>query len=507
MGLGAAVCVVVVLGAILATRKGTNRSQEPTATVTRGSLPITVCETGELEAERRKIISNELTWSVIIKELVDEGTVVQEGETIVQFECKELLDAIASEELQVTSALNNYTQAEQNVVLKKKEMDNALVKAQRKLTEAEENRVRYVDHEHPIELAEKESALQIADQQLKLAQEKLDFKERVNKMPDLESPFSMNEIEADKLEVQQRENAVKKASLAMEKFKKYDHRRSLRELDEGIADAKLGLERAELELTNQVLIAESNELAKKRTYEMRKKKLDELLENEKKLTVKAEQSGLVVYDTARRRWNPNNVVVATGEQIRPRQQIMVIPDMSTLQITTKVYEAVIEQVKPGLPALIRLDAKPDSIMTGKVEKVAPLPNSQNRWLNPGVKVFNVTVTFDEDENLEGLKPGMTAEVELILAELKDVLTVPLAAVFTEQEKTFCYHVGGASIKVVPVKLGRMNSKRVEIVSGLDEGDKVLLAPPSDQEALTMDEQPAGDAPVAVQGKGREGKKQ
>ena len=378
--------------------------------------------------------------------------------------------------MQVTVAQNDYTQASQSLKLKKDEMANKVLKAKREMEEAKENRTRYIKHEYEIELADRENAVNIAKQQLELAQEKLAFKKKVNKMPDLESPFSMNDIRAEELKVQQLENSLKKADLTLDKFKEYDHKRKLRELDEDVADSELRLRRSELEAQNQVLIAEANAQAKKYRLEMRTKRLKELKEDEQKLIVKAEESGLVVYDSGRRRWQ-SELVIAVGEKISPRQQLMIIPDMSSLQITTKVYEAMIEQVKPGLPAYIRLDAKPDVTLSGKVAKVAPLPDSQNRWLNPGVKVFNVTVAFEDGVNREGLKPGMTAQVELVLAELPDVLSVPIAAVFSEQERTFCYVKKGGKSKTVDVKVGRMNDRRVQIVSGLEAGLEILLAPP------------------------------
>jgi len=313
----------------------------------------------------------------------------------------------------------------------------------------------------------------------------------------LEGTYSDNDIEAEKLKVQQLENSWEKAKLELAKLEKYEHGRQVQKLKDAVADAKLGLKRAELEAKNQVLIAEADEQAKKRTYEMRKKKLDELREDERKLTVKAEKSGLVVYDTARRRWE-TPIRLSVGEKINPRQQLMVIPDMNTLQIKTKVYEAMIDQVAVGIPAYIRLDAKPDMTFNGKVKKVAPLPDSQNRWLNPGVKVFNVIVEFEN--TVEDLKPGMTAQVELVLAKLADVLSVPVAAVFTEQEKTFCYRLNGGRPERVNVKVGRMNDKRVEIVSGLAKGDRVLLAPPSG--GSVGDEGASEALPVATPAGGR-----
>ena len=133
---------------------------------------------------------------------------------------------------------------------------------------------------------------------------------------------------------------------------------------------------------------------------------------------------------------------------------------------------------------------------GEVTKVAPLPDSQNRWLNPGVKVFDVIVKFGEP--VEGLKPGMTAQVELVLAELPDVLSLPVAAIFTEQDKTFCYRVNSGRCEEVLVKLGRMNDRRVQIVSGLKEGDKVLLAPPPEMPGEEREEPPEAAPPPGAE---------
>jgi RND family efflux transporter MFP subunit len=333
----------------------------------------------------------------------------------------------------------------------------------------------------------------MAEQNLALAKDKLDFKVRVNQMPDLESPFSQNDIKADQLEVRRLENALNQANLELDKLERFEHKRKLGDLDEKVEDGELDLKRAELEAKNQILIAETEEQANKRTYEMQKKKLDELRENEKKLTVTAERSGLVVYDTGRNPWDPTRTVIAKGEKVQPRQQIMVIPDMSSLQIKTRVYEAVVEQVKPGKAAFIRPDAKPGAVFTGTVDKVAPLPDSQNMWLNPGVKVYKVVVKFDKLE--DSFKPGMTAEVEIILAELQDVLSVPIAAVFTEQGKTVCYRNSNGRTQKVEVEVGMMNDKRVEVKAGLAQGDEVLLARPSQADRAGSTTKPASSQPA------------
>ena len=215
-------------------------------------------------------------------------------------------------------------------------------------------------------------------------------------------------------------------------------------------------------------------------------KLAELREYEKKLNVIAEQVVLVVYrsNTGRR---ATETVVEKGEKINPRQRLMIIPDMSTLQIKTRVYEAMVKKAKVGLRATIRLDSNPDHVLYGKIHKVAVLPDSQNRWLNPNLKVFNVIVKFDELP--EDLKPGMTCKVEMILAELENVLSVPIAAVFTEGDKTLCYRITDDGFEPVEVKLGGENDEYVQILSGVKEGDEVSLIKPGQKSAKKTPDTP------------------
>ena len=96
-----------------------------------------------------------------------------------------------------------------------------------------------------------------------------------------------------------------------------------------------------------------------------------------------------------------------------------------------------------------------------------------------MKVYTVIVEVDPNDR-QAMKPEMTSKVEIVLAKLDNVLTVPIASVFSEQEQTYCWRVNGGSRQRVPVKVGRMSDTTVEIASGLSEGDKVLLVPPSEE---------------------------
>ena len=242
-------------------RSATARSLGPTAEVTRGEMVVTMNVGGELRADSRTVISNELRWPVVIQEVVAEGTLVKEGDTIVQFECRELTDAITQQELNLTSAENTHTQAYENLQLRRKELDNKVRKAEQAVVDADEDQRRYVEGDWPVEKNEADAAIQIAQRDLALAKATLEFKLKVNEDKELNSPYSANEIEAEKLGVQRLELSLERAQSSKMILLKYANPRQIRKLKMGVEDAKLDLERTRLEAKTQLRVAEAAEAA------------------------------------------------------------------------------------------------------------------------------------------------------------------------------------------------------------------------------------------------------
>jgi HlyD family secretion protein len=554
-GVVVALAVTWIIWAV-SRRSAPGMADAPMARVVRADLPVTVMESGEIEAARSRVIRNEINWSVIIESVVPEGTIVEKGQPIIVFKCKELEDELKRQEIEATNAENAYLQSVGTRQLKEEETSNNVAKAEQAVTDAKDDLRRYNEGEHPTQEDELKAAIQMAKRDLALAEDKLSFKLKANSDPDLSSPFSANEIEADRLGVERLKASLTKAQSDLRMYVDYDHPRNVRRLETAVRDAEIKLKRTNLEREAQMNAALGDEKTREFTRNAQAQKLKDLREDFSKLTVVADTPGLVVYDTGRNRWDRTQVLIAPSEKISPRQQLMIIPDMGTLQIKTRVYEAVVDQVKgqrstiaisdapdgaafasaggegarkdgtrregsrrrpasaPGegeaasMPASgpasrpasqahepaertearIRLDAKSDLVLNGHVRFVAPLPDSQGGWgPSTGVKVFNVIVTFDPDQPLDGLKPGMTAQVELLLANLRGVLQVPVAAVFTEQQQTYVYRVRGGSVEKTPVKVGRMNEKSVEVISGLAEGDIVRLTQPAETTSTRTDD--------------------
>ena len=180
------------------------------------------------------------------------------------------------------------------------------------------------------------------------------------------------------------------------------------------------------ELESEVKKTLSDELAKKATWELEKAKEAKLEKQIKNCKLYAPNDGLVVYANDPNRFGGSNAPqIEEGATVRERQKIFSLPDVTQMRVNTKVHESMINMITPGLRARIRVDAFAESPMTGTVESVSPMAD-QTSFFNSDVKVYSTLVPIDK--GVPGLRPGMTAEVEILITELNDVLSVPVQAV-------------------------------------------------------------------------------
>jgi multidrug efflux pump subunit AcrA (membrane-fusion protein) len=125
--------------------------------------------------------------------------------------------------------------------------------------------------------------------------------------------------------------------------------------------------------------------------------------------------------------------------------------------------------------------------------VGVLPDSQNRWMNPDMKVYLTTIAIAGLQ--EWLKPGMTAKVEIIANRLADVVYVPMQAVGPVDGRQYCYLAKGRKPERRLVEVGEFNDEFIEIKHGLKEGERVLLRAVASSSA-EKSSPPTGPAAVA-----------
>ena len=174
-------------------------------------------------------------------------------------------------------------------------------------------------------------------------------------------------------------------------------------------------------------------------------------------------------------------IIEEGAMVRQRQELIRLPDVSRMLAEVKIHESRVRQVHPGMDAYVRVETLPGRRFKGTVRRVGILPDAQASWANPETKVYATDVLINDE--LPELKPGVSARAEIIITNLVKVLSVPIQAVITLNGEHVCFVKRGSAVSPVPVKTGWFNDRLIEVSSGLKEGDRVLLAPSSDEEHL------------------------
>ena len=171
-------------------------------------------------------------------------------------------------------------------------------------------------------------------------------------------------------------------------------------------------------------------------------------------------------------------VLEEGIMVRQRQELIRLPDVSKMLAEIKIHESRVRQVQPGMTAYVRVENIPERRFKGTVRRVAPLPDAQMMWMNPDMKVYPTDVLVEDE--LPDLKPGVSARAEIVITNLTKVLSVPIQTVARYRGENVCFVRKGSGIAPVPVTTGWFNDRFIEVISGLKEGDRVLLAPVSDE---------------------------
>jgi RND family efflux transporter MFP subunit len=226
------------------------------------------------------------------------------------------------------------------------------------------------------------------------------------------------------------------------------------------------------ELQGEAEKAKSDELARQLAWELEKDKETRLEHQIQNCKLLAPGDGMVEYASAS---GPDRI--EEGWEIRERQKIFSLPNIrGPMRVNAKVPEAWVDKVRPGYRVQIKVDAFVDVVLAGTVQAVFPLPDA-NSFARSGTKVYTTHVTIDK--GLGGLRPGMSASAEILIAELENAITVPVGALLKLDGK---YHVvvqkpdGGFDWR--PVTLGMSNDERIEIKQGLQSGERVIQDPRS-----------------------------
>jgi RND family efflux transporter MFP subunit len=231
-------------------------------------------------------------------------------------------------------------------------------------------------------------------------------------------------------------------------------------------------ERTKKERVSDIERKRTVELAKRAALSLEKDREAKLERQIKACALVAPSDGVVVYanDPIQR----GRDQIEEGATVRERQRILSVVDLDApMRVNARVREPRVDRIKQGQPARIRVDAFPGRELTGVVVSVAPRPDPAI-FFSESAKIYPTRIQIDDGPR--GLRPGMSAEVEIPILELDDVLTVPCSAVLHFDGKDHVAVTAPGTYAWREVTLGESNDASVEVKQGLRVGESVILDP-------------------------------
>jgi multidrug efflux pump subunit AcrA (membrane-fusion protein) len=443
--------------------------------VKRGNLRITLTEEGTLRAKDAVVIQPGIQRELVITYIVPNGTFVRKGERLVEFQKKGIQDELTRARLELQSAQNSLVIAQEEYKRQKLLNQWNIKNVEWELDIAQKNLKSFEELEGPRLLSEAKARLEMARIDAKLKQN--DYDElKVMLKQDLVSERRVKEAEIAARDAQ---NRLESAEMGLKLIKEYTYPNELARCKIAVERQRSRLESIRSEANSLLVQRRSTLLRAESTLKERKRQVDRLQSEIQRLIQYAPRDGFALHGDHRqpkplRRRAPD---LEAGRRINGNAIVITIPDISVMRVDLQISEEDIPKIKVGQSTLITLSALPERILHGKVDHISSI-GVESWWgrITGESSKFHVISTIDEQN--PHLKPGMKCKVEIFVAEVKDVIFVPVHAVFEKEGKSYCYVLKDFQPVQTLIQIGRSNDYYVEVMKGLKEGQIVTLYDPT-----------------------------
>jgi HlyD family secretion protein len=165
-----------------------------------------------------------------------------------------------------------------------------------------------------------------------------------------------------------------------------------------------------------------------------------------------------------------------GDKAWAGAPIAELPDISTLRVSARAEETERGSLALQQAVSVHLDAIVDRQFTGKIDKISTIASSDFNGGWPFPRNFDLSITLDQAD--PRLKPGMTAQLTVVVARIPNAIVLPSQATFQKSGQILAYVWDGSKFQERPLQIGRRSGDRVLITKGLNAGDRVSLSDPT-----------------------------
>jgi HlyD family secretion protein len=193
-----------------------------------------------------------------------------------------------------------------------------------------------------------------------------------------------------------------------------------------------------------------------------------------KMALKAPAAGMVSLVPI---WRPEGrAPFKPGDRAWPGAPIAELPDPTSLRVSAHVDETERGRLAPKQQVTLHFDAIPDREFSGAIEEISTLASEDFSAGWPIPRNFEVRIIFDQSD--PRLKPGMTAQVTVIVDRIPYALAIPVQASFQKEGETLAYVWRGSKFIPQMIQVSRRSGDRILIARGLQPGDRIALQDPT-----------------------------
>lgn len=439
------VCALVAAGYLWVHRDTTLRPSALTCSVRRGRFVHEIKVNGEVESAANTEVRCEVRplpeiWWMRILEVVEDGTHVEPGDFLVRldsspWETELNLQSVHCQQVnaELAGAQNNYELA----VFAEQE---------------------YLNGEYRLAKQDAELTVFNADEKLRKAKRT----SQSSRMLQSAGFITEQQLAADQFALQAAETEAKMARRKLDLLENFTKPSKMKQIEADLVVARAKLAAAEV------------------TSKRNEDRLHFLEEQVRKCVVRAPVAGEVVLNHLNHvdHWH----MVAPGEQTMERRVLVKLPDPRRMRVKAKIEEDKMPWLHPGLQAVVELEAFPHKTLRGEVVRVAEYPNAEE-YLGSAVKKYETLIRICEP--LPGMRPGLSANVRILLDREENQLQVPCQAVFKHGEKNYTILDERGKWLAREVAVGANNGETVVIRGGLSEGQHVLLGAASYRDKIAL----------------------
>jgi HlyD family secretion protein len=388
---------------------------------------VVECKLERLEM-RNEGRSSMVGGSSVITWVIDDGASVKKGDVLCRLDSSDYEELVRQQEIKVERARADLRTAELDLAVAKLAVDE------------------FRDGLMAQTIQEQEVALSMAESEIERWKARAAWLERMKG----KGYASIAQISTADVSLQKAEIDARTARTNLELFRKFGAPKQIPSLEAAVRSDEADLIYCRL----------------------RAQRFDERLAYYKQMvadcTVTAPHDGFVIY--VQPRFWAGDVAIQAGTRVRQMQDLFYLPDLSRMRVAATIHESLVTRVQPGMRVKARVEGLSGREIEGHVLEVEPLPDAQTSWLSD-TRSFKATIALDSAPR--GIRPEMSAEVEIALDRRSHVITVPPEAVAVEGGRGYCYVASDGMLTRRPIKLGGANAELLEVTEGLDEGEAVV----------------------------------